>query len=317
MATLSIGGNDIDFPGIIFNCILQWNPPGTKYLPCPEQKERTRALLDSQATVDNIAHTINKVVDRGRLGPAKDRFKLYVTGFPRFFNEKTKPCDDVTFARDANPIRDPKKEYINMTQELRGEFNQMSDKLNQDIAAAVALTANRGVTWVPVDGVMEGHRFCEEGVTEPDQNNGNLWLFHYPYNEPEDPKVEEVIRKAAEKVTGGGEAKDIFATYSQFQNAVYGALEPEPEGGNPDAKGAFDWVWKPIGYRAKVFHPKPPLHEKIRDLVIDAFLKDIGADGGSVKDPSVTPTLGGGEPGSPTQEETKKNPPGAQDPTVK
>jgi hypothetical protein len=27
MGTLSIGGNDIEFPGILFNCILEWNLP--------------------------------------------------------------------------------------------------------------------------------------------------------------------------------------------------------------------------------------------------------------------------------------------------
>jgi hypothetical protein len=127
-----------------------------------------------------------------------------VAGFPRFFNEKTEPCNKVTFVREANPNREPNKEYLEMRQELCAEFNKMSDKLNQDIADAVALTADRGVTWVPIDGVMDGHRFCEEGITEPDQKNNNLWIFHHPYNEPEDPKVEEVIRKAAERVTGGG-----------------------------------------------------------------------------------------------------------------
>jgi hypothetical protein len=42
--------------------------------------------------------TIKKLVDRARKGPIGDKFKLYVTGYPEFFNDQTDDCDQRTFA---------------------------------------------------------------------------------------------------------------------------------------------------------------------------------------------------------------------------
>lgn len=69
-----------------------------------------------------------------------------------------------------------------MTQERRKDFNNMADKLNQAVAAAVAGNANDKTTFVSWDDSLDGdehggHRCCEERVTEPDHNNLLVWFW--------------------------------------------------------------------------------------------------------------------------------------------
>jgi len=67
---------------------------------------------------------------------------------------------------------------------------------------------------------MEGHRYCEPGVNEPDQHNPNLWRFHYPYNVAKDDTVDGPLQKALDKVTAGADINAKFKTYNDFQNAL-------------------------------------------------------------------------------------------------
>ncbi|KAI0521843.1 SGNH hydrolase-type esterase domain-containing protein [Xylaria bambusicola] len=270
IATLSVGGNDIDFPGIIFNCILDTKlPDGSPQRTCDEQRKVTWDKLVDPGLIDNIDNTIKKIVDKARGGPIKDQFRLYVTGFPQFFDTQTNECDSVTFARTANPTPDG-KEHTKLTQALRKEFNDMSVQLNKAIEAAVARNQAMGAKWIPIDGEMDGHRFCEPGVQEPDQHNPNLWLFHYPYNEPKDASVDAMLQAASDEVSNGVDINTAFQTYNDYQNALFDALQVD----NSTVTGIQDPLWRSIGSRVKVFHPQPALHDKIRDLVLDAYVSD-------------------------------------------
>ncbi|KAI1201549.1 hypothetical protein F5X97DRAFT_338488 [Nemania serpens] len=242
---------------------------GPSQRSCDEQRQVSWDLINSADLVNSIDQTIKKVIEKGRSGTIGDSFKLYLTGFPQFFNAETEACNEVTFARTANPDDDG-KEHTKMTMEIRREFNDMSVQLNKAIEDAVARNSNQGVSWVPIDGEMDGHRFCEEGVQEPDQNNDKLWLFHYPYNEPKDDAVDGPLQEAFDKVTAGVDINTAFKTYNDFQNALLDAL---PHDAN--ATGILDSLWNSIGYRVKVFHPQVLLHEKIQDLVLDRYVRDI------------------------------------------
>ncbi|KAI5863770.1 hypothetical protein GGS23DRAFT_604773 [Durotheca rogersii] len=246
---------------------------------CDEQRQVTWDLLISPNLADNIDKTIKKAVEKGRKGAAGDKFKLYVTGFPQFFSDKTDECDEVTFARSANP-NDDGKEHTRMTQALRKEFNDMSVQLNKAIEDAVSRNKDQSVTWIPIDDVMEGHRYCEPGVKEPDQNNDRLWLYHYPYNEPKDDAVDGPLQKAFDKVNADVDIKTEFKTYNDFENALFDAVEV-------DTSGIQDPLWRGVGNRVKVFHPQIPLHEKIRDLVLERYISDLG--GNNVADPTPAP----------------------------
>lgn len=108
-ATLTAGGDDIDFPGIIFNCIIHYHIwGGPEYRTCEDQRKYSWELLKKPDLVENLDSLIKKVVEKGRSRPIGDKFKLYVTGYAKFFSAETRECDNVTFARDANPVDDRK-----------------------------------------------------------------------------------------------------------------------------------------------------------------------------------------------------------------
>ncbi|OQO14037.1 hypothetical protein B0A48_00913 [Cryoendolithus antarcticus] len=275
MATLSVGGNDINFPGIIFNCILDTSIPGggiPKYT-CDEQKKITWDKLIDPALADRIDGTIKKVLERGRKGPSGDKFKLYLTGFPQFFSAETDECDSVTFARTANPKPDG-KEHTMMTQANRKEFNAMSIQLNKAIAEAASRHSSEGVKFVPIDDALDGHRFCEPGVKEPNQQNPKLWMWHYPYNEPENKELDNILQDAYNNMSASIDVAATYPAFTDFQNALFDAIKPV---GDPQGQGAQDVVWRPIGNRVKVFHPQVALHEVIRDKVLDTYIGDLGS----------------------------------------
>lgn len=280
-ASLTIGGDDIDFPGIIFNCILDYNfyGLGGKKRSCDDQRAHTWSLLNAPALVDNIATTIQKVVAKGRTGAVGDAFKLYVTGYADFFNDQDPGCDTVTFARTANP-KDDGKTHPMMTTALRGEFNAMSDALNKAISAAVSRNSQQGVSFVDIqttaDGkdALAGRRFCEKGVQEPDQSNTNLWFYHYPYNVDDstgNPDV-EAISAAYDQTTQG--VTDFDTKWPQeydLWDAVLGTLgESANSADDPDVDGTGFWG-DTVGSRAKVFHPQTGYHSFIRDQVLAAY----------------------------------------------
>jgi hypothetical protein len=272
IATLQVGGNNIDFPGIIFNCILETNLPfsaGPTYHTCDEQKKISKALIEDPKLVTNISSTIKKVVEKGRKGPIKENFRLYVVGFPQFFDTTTKECDDVTFARTANPKPDG-KEHTNLTQAIRQEFNDMSNGLNKAIAKAVEENKDQNVKFIPIEKELQGHRYCEPGVQEPNQKNDKLWLWHYPYNEPKEPKDDpdlQPLTDAYNKVMSDPSVKSKFTTFSSFENQVYDNIETT----NP----IIDRLWRSVGKRVKVFHPQPALHQRIRNYVLDQYTDDV------------------------------------------
>ncbi|KAL2205969.1 hypothetical protein CC79DRAFT_1246265, partial [Sarocladium strictum] len=261
----------------------QFGPPKRS---CDDQKVITWNLLVDPNLAEKISGTIKKVVDKGREGPIGNDFKLYVTGFPQFFSTETTECDDKTFARNANPNPDG-KEHVKLTQDIRKEYNDMSVQLNKAIESAVKMNENNGVHWIPIDPSMEGHRFCEPGVVEPDQHNDDLWLYHYPYNEPESSDIIQPLQNAAAQIT-----LEAGQSYSEYENQVYGAVDL----GDPAEQGIFDGFWSAIGHRVKVFHPQVKLHEKIRDLVLDQYISDLGEGQNDEPEP---------EPEPPKQDENK------------
>jgi hypothetical protein len=285
MATLSIGGNDIDFKGILFNCILETTEFGrnpTK--PCDQQRQDTHALIDDPQLVNNIDHLIKKIVTKGRSGTIGDAFRLYVTGFPEFFNEDDPGCDSVTFARTANPVSDG-KQHIMMTTNLRSDYNSMSRALNTAIQSAVALNADSNVKFIDIqaNGLLDGHRFCEPGIKEPDQKNENLWLFHYPYkqNEDQNPSPElQIMMNATDQITDGLDISALgvkFPNISVFEDALWDVVNfTEVAAVNSDPVNDEWWnLWRDtVGWRAKLFHPQVTYHSAIRELVLNQFIED-------------------------------------------
>ena len=305
MATLSIGGDDIDFPGILFNCILETHLPtgGPPYRTCDDQRTHSWSLIRDLTLVSDISTLIGQIVTKGRAGQAGNNFKLYVTGYGQFFNSDTNACNDVTFARSANPTPDGKPHQM-MTNAIRNEFNQMSLGLNAAIKTAVAQNSQNGVTYIDIDGALTGHRFCEEGINEPDQNNENLWLYHYPYNQPNlyaeigpstGPDYTSLITDAKNKVYGASSISQLSAQYPDtrsIDDAFYNAIDVnawQALSGGVDAAGLWDGV---VGARAKLFHPQIPFHTWIQNAIVTQWKqdRDIDSNGVSSAPPASSPT---------------------------
>lgn len=223
-ATLTAGGDDIDFPGIIFNCILDWHLWGGPVVrTCDDQRAFSRGRLEDPQLVTNLSSLIGQVVDKGRSRPIGNDFKLYVTGYPKFFSTETDECDSVTFARTANP-NDDGKEHPRMTQAIRRDFNELSDLLNKAVQAAVEEHKDDGVKFIDIekneDGsdALQGHRYCEPGIKEPDTGNPELYMWHYPYNDPKavddrsDPTI-ALLQDAYSMVVGDFSTEQIAARW--------------------------------------------------------------------------------------------------------
>lgn len=154
----------------------------------------------------------------------------------------------------------------------------MSLALNKAIEDAVSRNKDLGVAYIDIqaNGALDGHRFCEKGVKEPDQNNDQLYFWHYPYNQPKDDEL-KVMTDAARSVTDGLSTADLSAKFTsgaQYTDAIFDALGEQAfanaNGGNVDAQG----LWDSIGWRTKVFHPQVRFHEHIKDLVFTQYKKD-------------------------------------------
>lgn len=286
-ATLTAGGDDIDFPGIIFNCIIDahlWGGPARR--SCDDQRAYSWSLLkdNNDKLVNDLDLLIQKVVEKGRSRPIGNDFKLYMTGYPKFFSTETDECDTVTFARTANP-NDDGKEHPRMTLEIRKDFNAMSDALNEAIQTAIGRNSDKNVKFIDIekdnfgDDALKGHRYCEPGVKEPDTNNPNLYMWHYPYNEAKDdaesdPTV-KLLSDAYNKVAGQLSAQDALQQWPNtidIQNAVYDAIDESQIQDRADATTAG---WDSIGFRVRVFHPQVAYHRFIRDRIFAQYRQDV------------------------------------------
>ena len=83
VATLTIGGDDIDFPDILFNCIIESHIPGggPPFRTCDDQRTHSWSLINDPSLVTNISELIGKIVTKAQEGQAGKDFKLYVTGY--------------------------------------------------------------------------------------------------------------------------------------------------------------------------------------------------------------------------------------------
>ncbi|KAF2429973.1 hypothetical protein EJ08DRAFT_670707 [Tothia fuscella] len=247
-----------------------------KAIPCDEQLEKSRKLIEDPNLVTKLDHVIKKTVKRGREGTIGNNFKLYVTGFAEFFNQDDPGCNDVTFARTANPKPDG-KEHNKLTIKLRTDFNEMSVGLNAAIEEAVNLNKDQGVRFIDIQagGALDGHRFCEPSIKEPDQQNDKLWFWHYPYNEPPDDDLDSILQSAYRNATTGlatmDDVHNKYQTEADLMNAVFDAVDPGNE-------GIQDPFWLRVGKRVKMFHPQVAFNIHIKDLILKAWLADTSTD---------------------------------------
>ncbi len=169
IATLTAGGDDIEFLWLILYCIVQF----FKNNPCGEQITRSRGFLESDKFYNYLDYAVKVALIRG-INAAGPGFKLFVTGYAQFFNEDTDQCDHTCFSYWDPECKNSRK----LDKPLRKQLNQLAKDLNQRIQAVVKNNKQWGVEYVDYDADFAGHRFCEKGNIEPDNNNPDIWFFH-------------------------------------------------------------------------------------------------------------------------------------------
>ncbi|RVX73298.1 hypothetical protein B0A52_02940 [Exophiala mesophila] len=163
LVTITVGGNEISFFAILNACIYHWLPAN----PCDEEVAGARALIESSSLLDHYSELISATLRH--LPP---HGLLLITGYAQFFNDQTSLCDHITFSRTRPLDR--------LTKAKRRALNELVVMLNQ-VIRSVAET--RGATYVDIDRVFQGHRFCEPGISEPDLERQETWFFNLPRTE--------------------------------------------------------------------------------------------------------------------------------------
>jgi lysophospholipase L1-like esterase len=215
VVTLTVGGNEVDFFAVLNECIYKWRPFST----CEKEWQRSRSLIESGKFIDDF----NKLV-KGAVQVLEPGSRLLVTGYAKFFNQHTDHCNHITFSKN-----DPDNL---LTRSLRTKLNDLINRLNDVIEAAAEA---HGVEYVDIDGVFEGHRFCEDGVPEPAPDRVETWFFS--------------MRSAKHSGTGNRDHQHD-TTQQIFPNPI---------------KDFFDF--------ARVFHPTSPGHTAIKDAILGHILE--------------------------------------------
>ncbi|KAF4269299.1 hypothetical protein CNMCM8812_001541 [Aspergillus fumigatus] len=154
MATLTMGGNDLGFSNII------WGESGLRY----KLKTLYKSIVVKAQAYD---------------------FFLLVTGYTGFFNHDTTDCDKSTFhylwAGYKPPSDWPLNRIVYLTTSLRTELNGLVGQLNSLIESAVqdanSELGSTKVHYVDVQPNFDRHRWCEQGIHEPDASAPNTYFF--------------------------------------------------------------------------------------------------------------------------------------------
>ena len=157
IVTLTVGGNEVDFFAIVNECIYEWHPFST----CDKELTRSRTLTQSNELLESYGKMIKEILRKLKPGA-----RLLVTGYASFFNSVTDNCNHVSFSK-SNP-------GSKLTKELRVMLNDLVTMLNNVIEMTCKV---HGAEYVNINQAFEGHRFCEEGVDEPDEQRNETWFF--------------------------------------------------------------------------------------------------------------------------------------------
>lgn len=180
-ATLSIGGNDILFGPILQSCILGWG------MGCDQKKKDSEDILYGKKFHKQYNEVLTKLV-RGKLpwSWCDGYTVLYQTSYSQYFDAYTNDCDNRRIGSTISPY---------LTKNLRFEMNHRAHQLNEVLQYWIDLRNydwtsysmgtqwirwSVAVEWVDMDWKYKDHRFCREGVVEPDYDNPDTWFYHLP-----------------------------------------------------------------------------------------------------------------------------------------
>lgn len=133
IATITVGGNDIGFYDILTACILRVG--GFLAGDCNAEQQKAINMMNDR-TDDSLFNAIVGVLTEIFLKNGNDAFKIYMTGYPTFFNAATESCQYSCF-EEWNPHYDWTliDRTVKLTQTLRGQMNSLVTQLNNLLMA--------------------------------------------------------------------------------------------------------------------------------------------------------------------------------------
>lgn len=230
--------------------------------------KKLQSNIDDKEFADNYTTTIQSIFDNA------PNTHLFITGYPRFWNEKTDYCDKVSFKWNCAT-----NAVLPLIKERRAKMNTLTHHLNEKIKSVVAEYGKNGaqVTYVNTDPYFEGHRFCEEGVEEPSYRNPDIWFFPLEYFTGSKITI-QFDRQTAEAdcqaiFHGGGDAGAFFACQIAHSLADGSEIDLSVQPNNvkteddPPLASASDY---PL-FLTRTFHPTKKGHEAYREAFFSAY----------------------------------------------
>ena len=149
-STLSIGGNNVGFSRVLKSCIF------FDLSSCGEERARTESRIASAELQTNLTNTYRQII---ALMPVIN-FKLYVTGYAKFFNAVDERCNDKKFVPAFGAeLTTALREWVNDDViALNIAINQAINTVNQEMVAA---GSQKFIRYVDIDAQYENHRFCD------------------------------------------------------------------------------------------------------------------------------------------------------------
>lgn len=174
---------------------------------------------------------------------------------------------------------------------MRNELNGLVRKLNSKIQAAVNNVISRttfgDVRFLDTTPLFTGHRFCEEGVPEPDKNNPNTWFFLMTGNDADangnlggQPDVGPPVDLQPSECDAILNQERPIAFGDDWGKYLICAVKKGVGQGQPVASwlnGTGDDFSGSVGLPeswTKAFHPKSVGHQAIMEAIADNILND-------------------------------------------
>jgi lysophospholipase L1-like esterase len=207
-ALISIGGNDVDFAGMVKSCVVPEPANPICYSTHQERKQKAREIYEA---FDKLVNTYNNILNNGTEN-------LYVVGYPEVAKENGNCGVNVHLSNDEIIFS-----------------NELIHYLNQTIEAA----ANRaGARYVDIEHALDGHRLCEASNNNIAMNgltagNDTLFIGNESYH-PNALGHKLIMKKVLEQTNNMQEvmpAKDENAKQPEITDdmPLLAGLTPAPE----------------------------------------------------------------------------------------
>ncbi|EPE35691.1 SGNH hydrolase [Glarea lozoyensis ATCC 20868] len=283
VVSLSVSGNDVGFGDVVNNCLYHW----FGYHECDKYLNKSTEIIRNETNLVGmkLIVTLTQILSNLRQTKHGKHVQLYVTAYPRFWNDENPQCDNVTWSSSY-----PDDGIL--TRSMRKHMNNLIDELNQiiqDVIEGLSTILGGGIYFVDsFQSAFNGHRFCEV-ETDPEYHNGPIddktWFIHFksPYrdspsldNNPSSgnmfdridallipPKDGLSTRQRIEAVGGDRtRCNEVYANHDDMTAALKRLAEDDP----------LENSYLPVSWM-RIMHPKGSGYKVMADAVIDKILE--------------------------------------------